>query len=506
MKRVLIVVTGIAMALSLAPAPSAAQETPTYNEHVGPILLDNCASCHRPNQIAPMPLLSYTDARPWARAIKAKVESREMPPWFADPRFGEFSNDKSLSTDDIATITAWVDAGAPEGDGPAPAVPLFSEAGWSHPDGLEPDLVYDAPFEWQIDADGESPNFTLFSKMPFDDAKMVSATQVRPGNYAATHHIVTFLLNMPPGMVLGTGPAWSGGPVTDYMMVPDPDADPELLKQIAAARAGGGAGAADSADEAPESDSADAEDAEDQADPLRGGFGPYIPGVSADVAKPGQARQIRGDQFDTVAWNLHYQATGQPETARPSIGVWWSTEEKTTRVRNLGLSEHTSESAQLVAAPPKPRADAAAAAILAAQAGQGLNPLLQPIPANDANWTVTGIGAFQNDSIIQSLFLHAHVRGKDFTYLLTYPDGREQVLLRVPNYDFDWQYSYDLTEPIKVPAGSTVKAIARYDNSASNRRNPAPHKETYWSEQSWDDMFLTGVLYTVDETAGTDEQ
>ena len=85
--------------------------------------------------------------------------------------------------------------------------------------------------------------------------------------------------------------------------------------------------------------------------------------------------------------------------------------------------------------------------------------------------------------------------------MLTYPDGREQVLLRVPNYNFDWQYAYDLTEPIKVPAGSTVKAIARYDNSANNRRHPAPHKATYWSEQSWDDMFLTGVLYTVDETA-----
>ena len=432
-----------------------------------------------------------------------------MPPWFADPRFGEFSNDKSLGTDEIATITAWVDAGAPEGDGPAPAVPLFSEAGWSHPDGLEPDLVYEAPFEWQIDADGESPNFTLFSKMPFDDARMVSATQVRPGNYASTHHIVTFLLKMPPGMVLGTGPAWSGGPSTDYVMVPDPDADPELLAKLAALARGEGtpdenadAEVEDADAEDPEADDPDAEeDAEDQGDPLRGGFGPYIPGVSAAVAKPGQARQIRGDLFDTVAWNLHYQATGQPETARPSIGVWWSNEEETTRVRNLSLSEHTSQSAQLVAAPPKPRAEAAAAAIAAAQAGQGLNPMLQPIPAHDANWTVTGIGAFQNDSIIQSLFLHAHVRGKDFTYVLTYPDGREQVLLRVPNYNFDWQYAYDLTEPIKVPAGSTVKAIARYDNSANNRRHPAPHKATYWSEQSWDDMFLTGVLYTVDETA-----
>jgi hypothetical protein len=111
------------------------------------------------------------------------------------------------------------------------------------------------------------------------------------------------------------------------------------------------------------------------------------------------------------------------------------------------------------------------------------------------NWSVTGIGAFQNDSILQSLFVHAHLRGKDFTYVLTYPDGREEILLRVPNYSFDWQFEYELVNPIRVPAGSTVKVIARYDNSRSNRLNPAPHKEAYWSEQSWDDMFLTNVKY-----------
>jgi hypothetical protein len=448
-----------------------------------------------------MTLLTYKDVRPWARAIKSKVEAREMPPWFADPQFGTFANDTSLSDDEIAMVTAWVDAGAPEGAGPAPAMPRFSEAGWSHPDGLEPDLVYEAEFEWQVDAEGESPNFNLYTPMPFDDAKMVSATQVRPGNYAATHHIVTGVLNIPPGMKLGTGPAWPGGPVSDYTLIRDPDADPELLKKLAAARAAGGAGNPDPAEDDTDDDEDTDSEAREEAAAQRGGFGPYIPGVGADVAKPGQSRQIRGDLFDHVFWNLHYQATGKPETARPSVGVWWADDAATTRVRSLSLNEHTSESAQLVAEPPLPPAERAAAALRQAQAGQGLNPMLAPIPANDANWTVTGIGAFQNDAVLQSLFIHAHVRGRDFTWVLTYPDGREEVLLRVPNYNFDWQFSYDLVEPLKVPAGSTVKAIARYDNSRNNRRNPAPHKDTYWSEQSWDDMFLANVSYTVDEPA-----
>ena len=88
------------------------------------------------------------------------------------------------------------------------------------------------------------------------------------------------------------------------------------------------------------------------------------------------------------------------------------------------------------------------------------------------------------------------MRGKDFTFVLTRPDGTEEIMLRVPNYSFDWQFEYELSEPTFAPAGSTIKMIARYDNSRANRHNPAPHREVYWSEQSWDDMFLTTVQST----------
>ena len=482
MKRREIVATVVVMGLSLAAAHQvgAAAETPTYNADVGPILLDNCASCHRPNQVAPMTLLSYKDARPWARAIKAKVAAREMPPWFADPRFGTFSNDISLSDDEIATIVAWADGGAPEGDGPAPEPPQFSEAGWSHPSGLDPDFVIDFPIEWHVAPDGETPNFNLYTPLPFDDVRLASAAQVLPGNFAATHHITTALVNMPPGMKLGTGPAWPGGPVVDYVPVPDENADAEAVAAAAAALG------------------VNRNERGEDVDRARGeGFGPYIPGVGADVSRPGQARKIRGDLFDYVVWNLHYQATGKPETARPSIAAWWATEEATSLERSLKLREHTSEGRQLVAEPPLSREEQLALA-RTRQIGQGLSPLLDPIPPHHGNWTVTGIGAFQNDATIHALFIHAHLRAKDFTYVLTYPDGREKILLRVPNYSFDWQFEYQLTEPVKVPAGSTVKAVARYDNSRANRLNPAPQKEVYWSEQSWDDMFNVSVRYTLD--------
>ena len=496
MKRVVILAAGFALAMAMGAAPaSAAEDTPTFNAEVGQLLLDNCATCHRPNQIAPMPLLSYKDVRPWARAIKSKVVSREMPPWFADQRFGEFTNDISMSDEDISTIVAWVDGGAPEGDGVAPQPPHFSAAGWGHPNGTDPDYVIEFPIEWHVDADGEFPNFNLYQPLPFNDVLRVSATQVRPGNYAATHHITTALMSMPPGMKLGTGPAWPGGPTMDYTIVPDPDADQEAIAKARQARA-------EQSDRDEVAETAEDRAAREERGRARTGFGPYIPGLRAEVTKPGQAKEIRGDLFDHIVWNMHYQATGKPETARPSIGAWLATEGVTKYQRTLVLGATTSESEQLVR--PSLTREERMAAAQARQIAQGLNPLLDPIPAGDGNWTVTGIGAFQNDSILQSMLIHAHLRGKDFTYILTYPDGREDVLLRVPNYDFDWQFEYELAEPLKVPAGSTLKMIARYDNSRANRENPAPHKEVYWSEQSWDDMFLTTASYVLEDEEAND--
>jgi hypothetical protein len=92
-----------------------------------------------------------------------------------------------------------------------------------------------------------------------------------------------------------------------------------------------------------------------------------------------------------------------------------------------------------------------------------------------------------------------HTRGKEMTYVLTYPDGREQVLLSVPNYDFNWQIFYELKEPLKVPAGSTIKIVGSYDNSAANKWNPAPHKEVYWSEQNWDEMYAGFLEISIDK-------
>ena len=128
-KAILMSVTAaclVALSLVYLPATSASgsgKSEVTFNKDVASILYNNCAGCHRPNDIAPMSLLSSDAARPWARAIKVKVLSRDMPPWSADPRFGQFRNEHRLLDSQIATLVAWADAGAPEGEGAPPPVP-----------------------------------------------------------------------------------------------------------------------------------------------------------------------------------------------------------------------------------------------------------------------------------------------------------------------------------------------------------------------------------------------
>ena len=129
---------------------ATAADAPTFYKDVLPILQKNCQSCHRPGEVAPMSLVTYEQTRPWARAIKVAIASKKMPPWFADPAYGHFSNERRLSAAEIDAITAWVDAGAPAGkESDAPA-PLTFETGWN----IKPDVVVEMPKPFALPASG----------------------------------------------------------------------------------------------------------------------------------------------------------------------------------------------------------------------------------------------------------------------------------------------------------------------------------------------------------------
>src|SRR6187397_2932529 len=142
----------IAMAVSMTGAAQqdAKAAGVTFNKNVLPILQKNCQTCHRPGEIAPMSFLTYKDTRPWAKAMKAAVMSRQMPPWFADPAYGHFANDRRLSDSDIKTIANWADGGAIEGDAKDMPPPVTFQDGWN----IKPDMIVEMPKDFEVPATG----------------------------------------------------------------------------------------------------------------------------------------------------------------------------------------------------------------------------------------------------------------------------------------------------------------------------------------------------------------
>jgi len=185
----LTLIAAAALASGLAGQNQAPAREVTFARDVAPIVFASCAYCHRPGEIAPFSLLSYKDARPWARSIRRTVVTGEMPPWNAHPGFGTFRDPRRLSEKEIATIAAWVDGGAKEGD-PAdtPAPPRF-------PDGWQigtPDLVLTMTEPVRIPAAGTIPYMTVPTDYVFPADTWVQAIEVRPGNRLVVHHAVAF--------------------------------------------------------------------------------------------------------------------------------------------------------------------------------------------------------------------------------------------------------------------------------------------------------------------------
>ena len=145
-------VFGVAVS-AMAVLGTAATPSVTFHKDVQPILQNHCQACHRPGEVAPMSLLTYEQARPWAKSIRQAVLTKKMPPWFADPHYGKFSNDRSLTQADIDTLVAWVDAGAPEGNPQDAPAPRKWVEGW---DAGKPDLIVEAPVPFNVPANGST--------------------------------------------------------------------------------------------------------------------------------------------------------------------------------------------------------------------------------------------------------------------------------------------------------------------------------------------------------------
>jgi mono/diheme cytochrome c family protein len=198
MRTGLIVVVGSLLGASLLASPQraadpAAASAPTFHKDVLPILQKNCQSCHRDGEVAPMSLMTFEQTRPWARAIHAAVAARKMPPWFADPGYGHFENERRLTDREIATIGAWVDAGAPAGKESDAPPPVTFHDGWN----IKPDIVVEMPKPFQLPASGTINYKYVVVKGRFTEDLWVTAAEMRPGNSKVLHHGKVWV--RPPG-------------------------------------------------------------------------------------------------------------------------------------------------------------------------------------------------------------------------------------------------------------------------------------------------------------------
>ena len=425
-----------------AQAPGAAPGAPTFTRDVAPIFYARCVSCHRPGEVAPMSLITYRDVRPWVAAIREKVTTREMPPWHADRQYGTFRNDLSLTQREIDTIASWANGGAREGDPAAlPPLPAFPE-GWQIG---TPDLVFEMPVDYQVPASGTIDYQYFDVPTNFTEDRWMQAGEVRAGDRARVHHIIVYVREPGPNTrptVVNVRPLLGGAA---------PSAT--SLGRAAAGRRAAASGAGQAA-----------------AAPQTRGRAPgggdamlvnWAVGEDAPVHPPGTAKRIPAGS--TLVFQVHYTTNGTPGVDRSRLGLIFAKEPPAREVRT----------------------------------GVIANPVLA-IPPGAANHEVAAEATFSEDVRVWTMHPHMHLRGKDMTYTAIYPDGRDEIVLRVPKFDFGWQTDYWLAEPLSLPKGSKLHVRAHFDNSAANRSNPDPAASVRWGDQTWEEMMIGFFTYTVE--------
>ncbi len=364
-----------------------------YAGDVAPIIQAKCQACHRPGQDAPFSLLTYADVRARAAGIEEVVADRRMPPWHADPRFGHFANDRSLSPRERATLLAWIQQGTPAGDLAHLPPPRSFPDGWTIG---TPDVVFATPEPNQVPASGVLDYVIVRVPTHFRQDMWIQAAEIRPEVRSIVHHIIVQIL--------------------------DPN-DPQ----------------------------------QDRGEHLA----TYVPGDAPTRYPAGIAKLIPAGSL--LKFGIHYTPDGIARTDRSRIGLVFAAQPVAHRAFTKSV-----ESTKF------------------------------RIPAYAADHPVSSTYTAPADLHLYSFSPHMHLRGKDFRYQATYPNGRTETLLSVPAYDFGWQSTYMLAEPWAIPRGTRIDCLAHFDNSTGNPANPDPAQAVEWGEQSFQEMMIGYFDYVFD--------
>lgn len=404
-----------------------AAESPTFYKDVLPILQSRCQECHRDGEIGPMPLMTYKETRPWAKAIREVVKTKKMPPWFADPAHGRFSNDRSMGQQEIDTLALWAESGAAEGAKADAPKPREWPTGWQIP---KPDVVFTMPAAFDVPAKGKIDYQYIVVPTGFTEDKWVRIVEARPSARSVVHHVVVYVRE--PASKWLRGEAVPGVPFVPPRTTPDGRPRSDI----------GGGG----------------------SDILT----IYTPGNIPDNFAPQQAKLIKAGS--DLVLQMHYTANDKSAASdQTSVGIVFANEPPVERVLTLAL----------------------------------VNDKFV-IPPGAPNYRVPAKVTLPNAGTLLSFFPHMHLRGKAFEYRLAQPGENEEILLNVPNYNFNWQLTYRLDKPIALKPGAVMSAAGWFDNSLNNPYNPDPKAEVRWGEQSWEEMMIG--FFDVAVPAGVDHR
>ena len=367
----------------------------SYTDTIAPMIRDNCVTCHRAGGMGPFAMTDYNIIRGFSPMIREVIRTKRMPPWHADPHFGEFSNDRSLSTQQIQDMVHWIEAGSPRGEGPD--ILAQDNRVWPKFALGDPDFVIDIPAT-EVPATGVVDYQYKMVDNPLDKDVWVAATEVIPGDNKALHHVI--------GMY--------------GIENKNPNAKRKFMPM--------------------------------------GGMGGYAPGTDAELYPDGSGKFL--PKTAKFSFQMHYTSYGKKTVDNTQVGVWLHQEKPKNIMQGRFIANTNIH-----------------------------------IPPNTKRHTETKEFTFTREALLYSLLPHSHFRGIASDFIAKYPDGREEMLLSVPNYDFNWQTDYSFKEPKVMPAGTTILHSTTYDNSSQNPSNPDSSIDIYWGEQTFEEMLFASFSF-----------
>lgn len=357
----------------------------TYSKHVARVLQTHCVECHRNGEIGPFAMNDYSEVVGWSETIMETIDNGRMPPWHADPQYGDFANCRHMPEEDKQIIRDWIAGGLKEGDTSELPKPATFVEGWQLDQ--KPDQVVvmrNRPFSVPRDGTVEYQYFVVDPH--FEEDKWITAAQVIPGARSVVHHAIVFV--RPPDGADFRGVGWLSA---------------------------------------------------------------YVPGQRMIPLPAGRARKVvAGSKF---VFQMHYTPNGTAAEDSTSIGLVFGQDEDVTH-----------EVYTLIA----------------------LNQEFE-IPPNAGSHTVKAkVPWLPEHAELMAATPHMHYRGKSFR--LFAGEGDSSVLLSVPSYDFNWQHTYSLKEPIPLANMDSLRFEAAFDNSDANPFNPDPNQWVTWGDQTWEEM------------------